>query len=118
MKSIIHINLRDFIIGLAVSQVVVLSLGIAIGVNIHARRIKAQVEEKGYVYVHRGALNIALSQTEQDMILVGMTLTWPWVPSRISLPNYFQLSVFDETGRQNIIAIGNAHAIKKPDVGE
>ena len=118
MKSIIHINVRDFIIGIAVTQLVILFLGIGIGVNIYARRITAQVEEKGYVYVHRGALNIALSQAEQDMILVGMTLTWPWAPSRVSLPNYFQLSVFDEMGRQNIIAIGNTHAIKKPDVGE
>ena len=109
MKSIIHINVRDFTIGLVVTQLVVLFLGIAIGVNFHARRIKAQVEQKGYTYVHRGAFNIALSQTERDMILVGMTLTWPWSPSRVSLPDYFQLSMFDEMGRQNIIAIGNTH---------
>ena len=113
MKSIIQIKLQDIIIGMALIQALVLFLGIVIGVNIHSHRIQTQVEEKGYVYVHRGPFSVAFSQTERDMIMVGMTMTWPWKPSRVNLPNYFQLVLFDEMGRQNIIAIGRPKAGEK-----
>ena len=85
------------------------ALGLMIGGHVQTDRIGSQVEAKGYAYVNKGIGALPHSQKERDKIIVGFTMGFPWKPSRVQLPPYFEVAFFDETGRANVVAIG-----KKP----